>query len=258
MAIHFPYALRPRDVDFWPANATGPRQLTLTGGQSFTVRDAGSWRARVVVQITDRAEVLAARGFAAALSGGTREVIVPVAPEHRPMTRDGKEIPRFHLGPLAQGLFTGGAYAHTEPVLMSLKKSAELRDTEARIEHPGMLGLQPGHYFSIGNRLYLVSEGDFEDFEYDKTVGGDLVFKGEELQFNGNKLIFGSHLVRRLGEAVQNIKFWPPLRSDADAGEQLVVGSPVCKMTVQNPEEVLPRLDRGISGQVEFQFRESF
>lgn len=202
--------------------------------------------------------ILAARSLAAQLSGGVREVILPAVPEHRPRTRTGAEIPRLNTGHLGNGMFNMAGLRHTEPAYMTLAEDAKLRDTQITINHSGMEGLRPGHYFGIGERLHLVSMVWSDGFEYDKVVGGTLGFKGDSLVYgSGNNLIYGSTRTRTLGTAVQHVQFWPPLRENAETGTQVIVGSPVCKMTVQNPEEVLPRLDRGIHGQVEIQFRES-
>lgn len=231
-------------MEVWPPNLPFSSQAWMkagpsrTGGRSISgseqvVRsDAGYWamRARVIVPfsgVRGEERTLAYRGLYAAVDGMAGEILVPCVARWRPYDVHGRMLSAAAAATFADGggLMDHSGFGQTEVVYMRAGADAALGATRITVLHTDVPPLRPGHYFGLGDRLYLVARA-----WANPSVHGVIAFGGAPITFGGEPLNFGSVTYS------ETIEFWPKLRAPLAAGEPLILGRPVCRMRMAADE----------------------
>ena len=77
-------------------------------------------------------------------------------------------------------------------VLKARLGDAARRGTRLIVRHPRVVGLRPGHYFGIGDRLYLVARTWQLESVRTSAAGGEMRYGTEQMQYGTDDLIYGS------------------------------------------------------------------
>lgn len=210
MALSWPTILKPLTVDFalQPMLVRGP--ATISGLRQVVGSDAGFWRATLGgVPIRTADQVREWRGLIAAAQGGLEDIIVGPF--------DCRQAPRplRHCGVTTGGtphsdgaLFSDGSGYSESLVRMSLHADAALRATSITINIAIAGDIRRGMYFSIANRLYIVTSIP------SVLIAGGAYGAGRRVSFN----------------------FLPPLRAAAVAGANVEFGDPKATMRLADSD----------------------
>lgn len=241
----FPWPVQlPLEATFEKVSGARTGGDTLTGMPGQTVTSGGGfWKATITTELTVRGasgrlngdryvrsgedRALAWRSLVAAVDEGGA-VLVPLSDRWRPRDMDGRMVPRDPTAPMWLSELAG--FDAPEPAAMTVSASAPIRATKITVSHPGMPPLRPGHFFGIGDRLYLISAAWQIDLRRVSETGGEMLFGAEQMEYGTDEMLYGTDGATVLGEDLQAVMFWPPLREPAPAGTPLVLGRPVCRM----------------------------
>jgi hypothetical protein len=259
MAESFPYLLSASKCVFRKTVASRTGGRSLTGSEFVVVSDAGFWSASMEVPVYGSDRTLAYQGFYAALDGMAGVVRVPCFYPYRPIDMNGRMVPADRAtGIGGHSLFDHGGIGYEETPLMWVAEATTRRATRMRIRHPNIQGLRPGHYFGIGDRLYLVArtwQVASETIMGGADPGPD--FGALDIFYGTDEVNYGNPApVTIEGENASIIEFWPPLREDAAADVPLILGRPVCKMRLASDDTGVLDLDYGIIGRPVLEFEE--
>ena len=216
MAIELPPGLSPSKVVFSKAMVSRSGGRSITGSEQVVSSHAGFWRASLTIPVRGvgrRGEeaTLAYRGLYAALDGMAGEVLVPLYTRWRPYGHLGKML-SVHS---ASGFESAGmlhdhsGFGQTEPQVMFAEGAAVRGSTRITITHPGVPALRPGHYFGIGNRLYLVARAWVLDYERGLDTTPTLTYDGRLVTDAAAELTYTPTQPAIIGTNRLRIEFWP-------------------------------------------------
>lgn len=224
MTVSWPAVLEARS---WNANL---RNMMASGGRSSTGRDqrvfsdAGFWEISISgIRIRNREEATAFRAMVARLRAG-EDILVPLPDMYAPL-----------------GSRTNGAAAY-------LDADAPLRATEIRLTATGA-EITAGSYFSMGDRLYLVTD----------------VVSGPATPLLLNQIATDSKWSDSLpwSDAVagtigyQSVRALPPLRSAYAAGTDVRLRDLLVRCVLKDPSDGDLDLDLGRFGTPSLNFIET-
>ena len=252
MAIELPFQAVPHEIAWRKSGASRTGGPAITGGQQVVRSDAGFWLADMEIMVRGEHRTLAWRAFMASLDGMAGEVLVPLTTAWRPVDGNGRRLGVAGAATMGGGVLADNVgFGQTETPVMWAAADTAAGGTRLRVNHPGVTGLRPGHYFGIGERLYLVSRAWQESVEHADITGGGYTFGTDPYTFDGDPYTFGEAVTVRVGTNVQVLDFWPRLRDPVAAGAPLILGRPVCRMRLASDDtgalSEAWRLARGVS-----------
>lgn len=229
-AMNWPAALWPRQAHFSPTVQSRSGGLSLNGSEQVTVSDAGRWQARVTVAIRGEETNLALRAFLAQMGGRAGTVLVPKVDAYRPVDINGRMLSQVFAAGYDDGTpqdgngfnFDLSGFGQQEDPVAQIAANAGAGSTRVLISTGGSVGPRPGHYFGVGQRIYLASH----------------VWQEEE------------------GDPA-DVQFWPRLRTSAELGSPAILDKPMCLMRFASDEEGQEALSRRGSGIVTFNMVEA-
>ena len=264
MIESFPYLLVPERVTFAKAMSSRSGGRSITGSQQVVSSGGGGfWRASLTMPVFGETRSLAYRALYAALDGMAGEILVPCMTKWRPRDLNGAER---HWSSAGGELLGGSGFSfadntglgQTEDVMMRTAAAAAVRSTQLLVAHPHVSMLRPGHYFGIGNRLYLVAKAWMIVSE--KMIaddGGSLYYGDDGLLYGADGLVYGAPgLSTVVGENTSYVQFWPPLREAVPASTPLVLGRPVCRMRLASDDVDQLDLELGVIARPTMEFEE--
>lgn len=216
------------------ASRTGGR--SINGSEQVVGSGSGFWSAEARYGVHREMATLAWRGFYASVDGMATEFLVPVDARYRPYDENGRMLSRVSATSMHDERrrrvdgHEGWGWANTEPTYMWTLGDAARRGTRLIVRHPRVVGLRPGHYFGIGDRLYLVARTWQLESVRTNAAGGEMRYGADQMQYGDDDLIYGDQAYTRTGENVQVVEFWPHLRAAVPSGTPLILGRPVCRM----------------------------
>lgn len=229
-AMPWSAALLPRQSHFTPSLQSRSGGLSLNGSEQVVFSDAGRWQAKVIVSLRGEASNLALRAFLAQMGGRAGTVLVPKWDRFRPADINGRPLSQVHAAGYDDGRpqdgngfnFDLSGFGQPSIAAATVVANAPLGATRIAIISDGSEGPRPGHYFGLGQRLYLISN----------------VWKLDE-------------------EAPIQVEFWPRLRAPAASGELVLLDRPVCLMRFSSDDVGGDMFNRRGSGSVTFDFVEA-
>lgn len=226
-AASWPATVFPRSGAFYLENQSRSGGVSILGNEQVTVAPSARWRARFSGPVVTEASVLAWRAFVAGMGGRAGTVLVPKWEAYGPRDVNGR---RFEELATAQwggvhfddnGPFDLSGWGQDDtPVYATFAAPAALNATQIAVNYaPGIDGVRPGQYFSIGHRLHMVTQ-TWQEGDDDPT----------------------------------QIRFTPWLREDVVADTPVIIDRPVCLMRFAQDQTGDLELDMGRwgSGQLEF------
>ena len=208
MRVNWPPMLRPHDVMWRLETQSRSGGVSLTGSEQIVSSGAGRWRCRIDLRTYGTSHdgreeaVLALRAFVAQMEGRVGEILLPAFDGYRPrdaagnMLSDVEQVPLGHLF-----LFDHLGFGQQELTHATLAAPAALRATEIAVTVLDGQGPRPGHYFSLGERLYIA------------------------------QLVW-----RAAPDSETHIRFSPPLRTAATTGERVILDKPRCLMRLASDD----------------------
>lgn len=222
-ALPWPPQLRARSVSFAMDSPSRSGGRSLAGIEQIVASGVGLWRASLDIAVRREHEALAWRALLAGLQGRAGTVLVPTRQAYRPVDRNGSPLSPCDVAGYGGGSFNfdlsgfgQGALTHA-----TLASPAALGATQIAVTLVNGDGPRPGHYFGIGERLYLVSA------VWRETTAGPT-----------------------------QVRFWPRLREAAPAGERVILDRPVCLMRLAEDASGAATLDLGRFADVSLSFVE--
>jgi len=163
MAVAFPASLRqPRSVLFALQNSSRSGGVALNGMEQTVSSAAERWRAQLEFRIKTTEQILEVRAWVAALDGRAGEVLLPVFDGRRanwPEDTWGRTLhPRF----TRRWQLDGTAYEDPEipaasAIIATVAAGTPRGSTAIGIDVTQGEPLRAGQYFSIANRLYIIT-----------------------------------------------------------------------------------------------------
>lgn len=230
-AASFPHLVFPRSGAFYLENQSRSGGVSILGNEQVTVAPSARWAARFSMPVVTEASVLAWRAFVAGMGGRAGTVLVPKWEAYGPRDINGRRFEELATAQWGDQLFDdNGAFdlsgwgQDDAPVYGSLASSAAINATQIAVDYaPGIDGLRPGQYFSIGQRLYMVTQ----------------TWQSDE-------------------GAPSTIRFAPWLREAAPSGAPVILDRPVCLMRFAQDQTGELELDMGRWGSGGLEFVEAF
>lgn len=255
MAETWPWQI-PIAATFRPSSSSATGGRSLNGSEFLVKTDSGYWRAAANISVRNEDASLAYRSMLAALNGAAGHVLVPAYSRWRPRDYNNR-MPSAAVanGINGQPLLDHGGVGFVETPTMWTAGAAVRRSTRLLIKHPHIDSIRPGHYFGLGERLYIVSRQWGVSSEV-PVPNGILTYGEHEILFGIDQIAYGEEGVTITGENTSMIDIWPPLREAVAADEPLILGSPVCKMRLASDDS--GTLDMGWSrtSQIPVEFEE--
>lgn len=197
MTIAWPLQLRVRSSSFHPDVPSRSGGLSITGFEQVTVSNAGRWRASVTLPLHREHQVLAYRALISQMQGRVGTILVPHFQAYRPRDINGRKFSTSRAASYGENgsNFDLSGWGQEEYTHATLEIGAALGATQISLNLVSGEGPQPGHYFGIGERLYL------------------------------------AHAVwQETPTSPTQVRFWPRLREPATAGTRVILDRPVCRM----------------------------
>lgn len=261
MAEAWPHDL-PAFLTFRKTGQSASAGRALDGSEMAVSGAGGYWTAAGTVKVHRESE-LSWLGLYAALDGRAGRVLVPKIGRNRPTDMNGRMVSAaignglgFGFG--RQNLGDGGGIGYREKPIMWTVGPASLRATQIVVSHPYVAGLRPGHYFGIGERIYLVARRWMVERERLSSDGsGQLTYNGNLLRYDGEDLSYGAAAPVLEGSNTSVVEFWPPLREDVGGGTPLTLGRPVCLMQFASDDTGVLDQGDGFYAEVPVEFVEA-
>jgi hypothetical protein len=244
MAESWPFILQFQSQVWAKSNASRTGGASITGSQQVVRSDAGFWTMRATLTLSSvgrrrgETQILAYRAMQAQLDGMAGEIDVPCITSWRGYDENGRMLnanSAAALSPTGTGLFDHSGFGQTEPELYFADVAASARSTRMTVRFDTPEGLRPGHFFGIGNRLYLISHARGKTSAEVVPNGGEVLYD-EPITFDDDEILYGPGGFIVVGENTEEIDFWPPLREAAAADTPLIVGQPVCRMRLASDD----------------------
>lgn len=206
MQAAFPHLVRWQSVSFRMVGQSLDPQQGISGAETIVPTLRGRWTASATMWAHGEAAVLQWQAFLAQMQGRIGATVVPAFSHHRPKDRDGHEVGFAGVANIAH-VQTMDHFGFANPPLdmIRVNQNAAPRATEIELRYPNSSGLRPGHFFSIGERLYQVQA----------------VYKSRDTEFGPRYAVH----------------FQPPLRAPVLAGDLVEVARPVCRMRFASEDE---------------------
>jgi len=223
-AMQWPAAIFPRQAMFHPDTPSRSGGLSITGFEQVTVSNAGRWKARVDVPITNENAILAWRAMLAQLEGRTGTILVPKWELQGPRDINGRRLEQIGSASYAEDLYNWdlSGWGQDEFTHARLASAAALGATQISLTLVNGRGPQPGQYFGIGNRLYL------------------------------------AHAVwQETPTSPTQVRFWPRLRAAASSSTRVILDRPVCLMRLADDTSGELSLEFGRWGNASLDFIEA-
>ena len=230
--LEIPFSLMPAGAVFTKAAASRSGGRSINGSEQVIGSASGFWKAALNLHVYDEMRTLQWRAFYASVDGMAGEFLAPCISRYRPYDENGLMLSGERAAPMDYDTdgHEGWGWANTEPTYMWTMGDAARRGTRLIDRHPRVVGLRPGHYFGIGDRLYLVARTWQLESVQTNATGGEMRYGADQMQFGDDDLIYGDQTYARTGENVQVVEFWPHLRAAVPSGTPLILGRPVCRM----------------------------
>lgn len=195
--MQWPIQLRVRSSSFHPDVPSRSGGLSITGYEQVTVSNAGRWRATVTVPLHREPMVLAYRAMIAQLQGRVGTILVPHFQAYKPRDVNGRRLSSCRAASYDQGLYNWdlSGWGQDDFTHATVTSAAGAGATQISLTLTNGRGPQPGHYFGIGERLYLANA-----------------------------------VWQETPESPTQVRFWPRLREAAPAGSRVILDRPVCRM----------------------------
>ena len=206
----WPSILYPTRVDPFiaPMNQLGPP--STTGGQQGKATDAGFWVMNLEgFKIHTPDQIREWRGLMAALNGIIREVIIGPFDERQAPRLPGQPAVLHDIPHGDWSYFDDEAGYAQSNIEVELAEDAALRATSLTATIVSAGPLRRGMYFSIGNRMYIITSPPVVD------------------------------------EDEATFSFMPPLRADVEAGATLEFARPRALMRLADPMQGRMPVDMG-------------
>lgn len=200
MTIRWPVGvLTPTTVNFDMAPRTIAGPSAASGFTQVVSSSASLWKAGFSkIIIAKEQHTLAWRAIAAMLEGRVGAILVPLCRGYQPKPDGAESAGLWNPVPHSDGSFFSDDTGYVSRVIdVQLSGAVVAGATTASITINVAGDVQPGQHFSLGERLYRL--------------------KGVTDTTSGS--------VR-----TADIKFWPPAREAASAGDNLEFDDPVCRM----------------------------
>lgn len=200
MTIRWPcLALVSQDIAFNIASRSLSGPASVSGVSQVVASDAGIWTARLGnIVILSRDHVLAFRALAALLDGRLGTILVPASRAFQPVPTEARGAYEAVVHDDGATFSDGSGYRN-RVIDVVAAAAAPARATTMTVEVRVAGDIQPGHYFSIDERLYRVRSFD--------AASGALGFR-------------------------------PVLREAVAAGTPLEFDDPVCRMRLAGDAEM--------------------
>lgn len=194
----WPASFRPKSIDVHPVTLTQAGPRTLSGRQQRAAPDAGHWGLVAEFQVFTMDQLLDWRAMVAFLDGGLNSVRMGVFDERQAPTT-------------------------VAPIDIALGADLALRATTARFAVASAGTLKRGMYFSIRNRLSVVTRPP-------EDLGGGLF----------------------------DVTFWPPARAARSSGEPVEMANPRGTWRLADPKTGRLKLEGNYHGEPSLELEESF
>lgn len=114
----------------------------------------GFWRLNMTVVAFDMRGQLALSSFVTAMSAAGASCVVPICTQFRPNNANGRMLARGGVAP--EYTFDHVGFANDPFAGFTLRASASHRDSYVDVNKPELSQLWPGHFITLGDRLYQV------------------------------------------------------------------------------------------------------
>jgi hypothetical protein len=236
MTLAWPANLKPRTVTFEPMFRTRSGGPTLTGVSQIVKSDAGVWRAVFrEMPVANPVTILAYRAFLAQLGGRESTVLVPVTGDTRWAPFPGATVANYYTS-YGDGVLFGDGSAFTSTAISIVTVAAAAAGaTTITIDIRAAGSIQPGHHFSIGERLYRVKTVGANTLTYPtRTPAFPYATSLLDLSFVDNFYSVGPVATER-----RALTFWPPLRDAVAANATVNFATPACRMRLASDDQAL-------------------
>lgn len=223
MTLRWPEdVLSPRTPSFDAAPRTMSGPASISGHSQAVSSSAGIWKFTFGgIAVSDHSEILAWRALAALLEGRMGSVLVPLCRDRQPITDAARAADVWAPLPHSDDtLFSDGTGYESSSVSVEVDGAVAAGGTSASIIlHYGGTP-EPGHHFSVGDRLYRLKS------------------------------------VSWTSETEADVTFWPPAREAIADATFLEFDDPVCRMRLASDAEMDLPLDARRFAVVDVRFLE--
>lgn len=201
MRATFPHQLLWQDVTPRFVGASREPQQSISGADTIVPAMGGRWEATCSFVIKGEGAQLAWQAFQAQMEGRIGTTLVPIRTRFRPRDANGRAVTACTVAGLAGAqTFEHFGFANAPIIGARLASAAPLRATQIAVELVDSIGIRPGQFFSIGERVNQV--------QHHWQAGG-----------------------------VHYLTLRSPLRRAAAAGSRMELFAPVCLMRMVSEEE---------------------
>lgn len=238
--LELPWQAIPLSITWTKSGVSRSAGQSLSGITSAVGTGSGFWRASVDMLVRGPEATLAWRAFYAAVDGMATQFLAPVSTVGsgpRPRDMNGKMLGSHSVAGMAGSAHSElWGYAQEEPDIARTIGNASMRDTRLTVRHTNAPALRPGHYFGIGERLYLIKSAWSLSHSYPVQTGGVMTLNEETMTLDDEVMQLGLSAASREGQDVQVIEFWPHLRAAAPHDTPLILGTPKCRVRFASDE----------------------
>jgi hypothetical protein len=181
----------------------------MTGAEQIVASPAGRWKASISVLIRDDEVTLQYRATMANLMGRVGTILVGPYDGIRPDDASFRQMSQDEATGHADGayLFDHAGFGQTSMTRATVAAGVAQGSTELLVSLIDGAGPRPGHYFGIGQRLYIVRS------------------------------------VWPTGAASITMRFWPRLRAAASPGDVIILDRPLCMMRLAADDTGILEID---------------
>lgn len=255
-------AIFPRAGLFYLENQSSSGGVSILGNEQVVVAPSSRWRARFSMPVVTETSVLAWRAFVAAMGGRAGTVLVPKWEAYGPRDANGRRFEELATALYGDGetnFDLSGFGQDDTPVYATLAEPAALNATQITVNYaPGIDGVRPGQYFTIGHRLYMVTQtwqtggGEPLNSLYTHRPWSDNRVWRDDIPWDTTSAD------EPTGETQAMIRFTPWLREDVAAGTAINIDRPVCLMRFAQDVTGELELDLGRWGSGGLEFTEAW
>ena len=202
LTVTFPTRFRRSQFRAVPGNQIREVQKSIVGTESVVPTFATKWDFSGRISVLEENERLEWLAFVSDMQGGLGVTDLPVYAEYRPLDALGRELPRKGLPDI--DVFEHWSFETSTQEFVTLAADVVAGQTEVSLTLADCQGMRPGHYFSIGSRLHIVTKS-WSD---------------------------GSQ-----------IRCSPPLRDAHSAGDTVEVANPVCRVRMIGEGNGVPTVE---------------
>lgn len=157
MQATFPHRLLRQVSKFWLEGMSQEPQDSINGTPTIVPTMRGRWMASCQFVLHGEAATLEWQAFLAQMEGRVGTTLVPAHYRFRTRDRDGHPLSFCDVADIADAqTWEHFGFANTDIIRAAVAAAAPLRATQIDLKYYDTLGLRPGQYFSIGDRLHRV------------------------------------------------------------------------------------------------------